>query len=163
MSKVPGTGQRNRKGALSGADFGFWRPSAREERRRLGRFRGRGRLICAKSTQRTILVVSIHPPASPAIGRICRVLCMQVDEQSEQETHVNTDRAAESDRRMLEGACPASNSRCAAAHQHTATCCMSIRTNSHTLTCAPTQARTRTRSRVRAHAPPCRSEHASLE
>ena len=91
---------------------------------------------CAKSTQRAIPVAAIHPPASPAIGRICRVLCMQVDEQSEQETHVSTDRAAESDRRMLEGACPASNSRCAAAHQHTATCCMSIRTNSHTLTYA---------------------------
>ena len=51
----------------------------------------------ANITQRTILVVSIHPPASPAIGRICRVLCMQVDEQSEQETHAGEDRAAKSD------------------------------------------------------------------
>ena len=152
VSEVPGTGQRHRTGASSGADFGFWRPPAREKSRRLGRFRGRGRFICAKSTQRTILVVSIHPPASPAIGRICRVLCMQVDEQSEQETHVNTDRAAESDRRMLEGACPASNSRCAAAHQHTATCCMSIRTNTHTLTCAPRHARARARARALHHA-----------
>ncbi len=78
VSKVPGTSQRNRKGTSSGADLSFRRPSAREERRRLGRFRGRGRVMGAKSTQRTILVVSIHPPASPAIGRICRVLCMQV-------------------------------------------------------------------------------------
>ena len=51
---MPGTGQRNRKRASSGADFGFWRPSAREERRRLGGFRGHGRFIGVKSTQRTI-------------------------------------------------------------------------------------------------------------
>ena len=78
VSEVPGTGQRNRTGASSGPDFGFWHLSAREERRRLGRFRDRGRFMGVKSTQRTILVVSIHLPASPAIGRICRVLCMQV-------------------------------------------------------------------------------------
>ena len=50
---MPGTGQRHRTGSSSGADFkfGFWRPSAREERRRLGRFRGRGRFMAAKSTQ----------------------------------------------------------------------------------------------------------------
>ena len=125
---MPGTGQRHRTGASSGADFGFWRLSAREERRRLGRFRGRGRFRCTSSMQRTIFVVCIHPRASPAIGQICNFLCMRVDEQGEQETHVNADRAAESDRRMLEGACPACNSRCAAAHQHTATRCMSIRT-----------------------------------
>ena len=71
VSGVPGTGQRHRTGASSGADFGFWRPSAREEIRRLGRFRGRGRFMGAKSTQRTILVVCIHPRASPAIGQIC--------------------------------------------------------------------------------------------
>ena len=72
MFEVLGMGQRNLTGASSGADFGFWRPSAREARRRLCRFRGRGRLMGAKSTQRTILVVCIHPPASPAIGQICR-------------------------------------------------------------------------------------------
>ena len=38
---------------------------------------------CLKSTQRAIPVAAIHPPASPAIGRLCRVLCMQADEQSE--------------------------------------------------------------------------------
>ena len=72
VSEVPGTGQRHRTGASSGADFGFWRPSAREQRRRLGRFRDRRRFMGAKITQRTILVVCIHPPASPAIGQICR-------------------------------------------------------------------------------------------
>ena len=65
-------GQRHRTGASSGADFGFWRPSAREKCRRLGRFRGRGRFRCTSSTQRTIFVVCIHPRASPAIGQICR-------------------------------------------------------------------------------------------
>jgi hypothetical protein len=94
----------------------------------------------AEITQRTIRVVCIHPPASPAIAQICRTfLCMQVDEQIEQETHVNANRAAESDKHKLEGACPASNSRCAAAHQHTATRCMSIR-------------RTRTHTHMRTHA-----------
>ena len=48
---MPGTGQRNRTGASSGADFGFWHLSAREERRRLGRFRTRGRFMGAKSSQ----------------------------------------------------------------------------------------------------------------
>jgi hypothetical protein len=96
--------------------------------------------------------------AESAVFYACRF-----DEQSEQETHVNADRAAKSDKRMLEGACPSSNSRCAAAHQHTATRCMSIRTNAHTLTGAPRHARARTRARVRARAPPCSSEHASLE
>ena len=84
-------------GSSSGAGFGFWHLSAREERRLLGRFRYRRRFICIKSMRRTILVGAIHPPASPAIGQICRVLCMQVDEQSEQETHAGEDRAAESD------------------------------------------------------------------
>ena len=69
--EVPGTGQRHRTGASSGADFGFWRPSAREKSRRLGRFRDRRRLMGANITQRTILVVCIHPRASPAIGQIC--------------------------------------------------------------------------------------------
>jgi hypothetical protein len=63
-----------------------------------------------KSMRRTIFFGAIHPPASPAIGQICRVLCMQVDEQSEQKTHAGEDRAAESDKYMPEGACPASNS-----------------------------------------------------
>ena len=123
-----GMGQRNRTGASSGADFGFWRLSAREERRRLGRFRDRRRFMSAKITQRTIPVVCIHPPASPAIGQICRFYACRFDEQSEQETHVNADRVAESDKRMLEGACPTCNTRCAAAHQHTATRCMALRT-----------------------------------
>ena len=73
--------------------------------------------------------------AESAVFYACRF-----DEQSEQETHVNADRAAGSDRRMLEGACPACNSRCAAAHQHTATRCMSIRT-----------ARTHSHAHPRAH------------
>jgi hypothetical protein len=128
VSEVPGMGQRNRTGASSSADSGFWRPSAREKRRRLGWFRDRGTFMEAKTMQRTILVVGIHPPASPAIGQNLPILCMQVDGQSEQETNVNADRAAESDRHMLEVGCPATNSRCAAAHQHTATLCMSIRT-----------------------------------
>jgi hypothetical protein len=72
VSEVPGTGQRHRTGASSGADFGFWRPSAREKSRRLGRFRDRLRFMDANITQRTILVVCIHPRASPAIGQICR-------------------------------------------------------------------------------------------
>ena len=72
VSEVLGMGQRNRTGASSGADFDFWRLSAREERRRLGRFRDRRRFMGAKITQRTILVVCIHPPASPAIAQICR-------------------------------------------------------------------------------------------
>ena len=72
VSEVPGTGQRHRTGASSGADFGFWHLSAREKRRRLGRFRGGGRFMGANITQRTILVVCIHPRASPAIGQICR-------------------------------------------------------------------------------------------
>ena len=72
VSEVPGTGQRHRTGASSGADFGFWRLSAREKSRRLGRFRDRRSFMYAKSTQRTILVGSIHPRASPAIGQICR-------------------------------------------------------------------------------------------
>ena len=46
--------------------------SAREERRRLGRFQGRRRFMGATTTQRTILVAAIHPPASPAIAQICR-------------------------------------------------------------------------------------------
>ena len=71
VSEVPGTGQRHRTGASSGADFGFWRPSAREKSRRLGRFRDRRRFMDANITQRTILVASIHPRASPAIGQIC--------------------------------------------------------------------------------------------
>jgi hypothetical protein len=49
--KVPDTGQRNRTGASSGADFGFWHLSAREERRRLGRFLDRRRFMGAKSSQ----------------------------------------------------------------------------------------------------------------
>ena len=77
VSEVPGTGQRHRTGASSGADFGFchwafWRLSAREKSRRLGRFRDRRRFMDANITQRTILVVCIHPRASPAIGQICR-------------------------------------------------------------------------------------------
>ena len=60
----------------------------------------------------------LYPPAcEPSDRPNLQFLCMQVDEQGEQETHVNADRAAESDRRMLEGACPACNTRCAAAHQ----------------------------------------------
>ena len=85
----------------------------------------------AKITQRTIRVVCIHPPASPAIGQICRFYaCRSMSRASRISTHVNSDRAqaAESDKHMLEGACPACNTRCAAAHQHTATRCMSIRT-----------------------------------
>ena len=72
VSEVPDTGQRHRTGASSGADFGFWHLSAREKSRRLGRFRDRRRFMDANITQRTILVVCIHPPASPAIGQICR-------------------------------------------------------------------------------------------
>ena len=72
VSEVPGTGQRHRTGASSGADFGFWRLSAREKSRRLGRFRDRRRFMGAKITQRTILVFCIHPSARPAIGQICR-------------------------------------------------------------------------------------------
>ena len=49
--KVPGTGQRNRTGASSGADFGFWHLSVREERRCLGRFPDRRRFMGAKSSQ----------------------------------------------------------------------------------------------------------------
>ena len=89
VSEVPGTGQRHRTGASSGADFGFWRLSAREKSRRLGRFRDRRRLMGANITQRTILVVCVHPRASPAIGQNLPLLCMQVDEHGEQETHVN--------------------------------------------------------------------------
>jgi hypothetical protein len=99
-------------GSSSGAGFGFWHLSAREDRRLLGRFRYRRWFIGIKSTRRTILVRAIHPLASPAIGQICSVLCMQVDEQSEQKTHAGEDRAAESDKYMPEGACPASNSCC---------------------------------------------------
>jgi hypothetical protein len=40
-------------------------------------------------TQRTICVAASHPPVSPAIGRTGRVLCMLVDDASEQETHAN--------------------------------------------------------------------------
>ena len=89
VSEVPGTGQRHRTGASSGADFGFWRLSAREKSRRLGRFRDRPRFMDANITQRTILVVCVHPRASPAIGQNLPLLCMQVDEHGEQETHVN--------------------------------------------------------------------------
>ncbi len=74
MPDVPGTGQRNRTGASSGADFGFRHLSAQEGRRRLGSFRDGRRLMGAKVTRGTILVVGIHPPA---VGQIC-VLCMQV-------------------------------------------------------------------------------------
>jgi hypothetical protein len=49
--EVPGTGQRHRTGASSGADFGFWRLPAREKSRRLGRFRDRRRLIDANMTK----------------------------------------------------------------------------------------------------------------
>ena len=45
------TGQRHRTGASSGADFGFWRLSAREKRRRLGRFPDRRRFMGAKISQ----------------------------------------------------------------------------------------------------------------
>ena len=62
--------------------------------------------------RRTMLIGAINPPASPAIGQICGVLCMQVDEQSELETRAGEDQAAESDKYMPEGACPASNSFC---------------------------------------------------
>ena len=99
-------------GSSSGAGFGFWHLSARVGTRRLGRFRYRRRLICVKSMRRTMLIGAINPPASPAIGQICGVLCMQVDEQSELETHAGEDRAAESDKYMPEGACRASNSCC---------------------------------------------------
>ena len=51
VSEVPGTGQRHRTGASSGADFGFWHLSAREKRRRLGRFPDRRRFMGAKSSQ----------------------------------------------------------------------------------------------------------------
>ena len=97
-------------GSSSGAGFGFWHLSARVGTRRLGRFRYRRRFICVKSMRRTMLIGAINPPASPAIGQICGVLCMQVDEQSELETRAGEDRAAESDKCMPEGACPASNS-----------------------------------------------------
>ena len=60
VSEVPGTGQRHRTGASSGADFGFWHLSAREKRRRLGRFRGGGRFMGANFTQR---VASERPMA----------------------------------------------------------------------------------------------------
>ena len=60
VSEVPGPGQRHRTGASSGADFGFWHLSAREKRRRLGRFRGGGRFMGANFTQR---VASERPMA----------------------------------------------------------------------------------------------------
>ena len=87
VSDVPGTGQGNRTGALSGADFGFWRPSAREQRRRLGRFRDRRRFMGAEITQRTIRVVCIHPHASPAIAQICRFYaCRSMSRSSRKRT-----------------------------------------------------------------------------
>jgi hypothetical protein len=93
--------------------------------------------------------------AESAVFYACRF-----DEQSEQETHVNADRAAESDKRMLEGACPASNSRCAA-HTNTqprgACPFAQKRTHSHA------HPGMHEHARVRARAPPCSSEHASLE
>ena len=70
-------------------------------------------------------------------------------ERREQETHSNVDRAAEADKRMLEDACLAPSPCCAAAHQHTATRCMSMHTNTHALTCDPTHAQTRARVRAR--------------
>jgi hypothetical protein len=97
-------------GSSSGAGFGFWHLSARVGTRRLRRFQGCRRFICIKSMRRTMLVCAIHPPASPAIGQICGVLWTQVDEQSELETRAGEDRAAESDKYMPEGVCPASNS-----------------------------------------------------
>jgi hypothetical protein len=42
------------RGSSLGASFGFWHLSAREDRRRLGRFQHRERLQGAKSTRRTI-------------------------------------------------------------------------------------------------------------
>ncbi len=56
------------KGASSGADFGT-SPREREHAVWAG-FEIAG-LMGAKSTQRMILVVGIHSPASPAIGQIC--------------------------------------------------------------------------------------------
>ena len=55
-----------------------------------------------------------YPPASEPSDRpnLLRVLRMQVDEQSEQETHAGEDGAAESDKHMPEGARLASNSCC---------------------------------------------------
>ncbi len=97
------------------------------------------------------------------------VLCMQVDEQSEQETHMSdVDRAAESDRRMLEGEhlpsrgvqlslcgrAPLLNTRPRAA--------CPFAQHAHTLTCAPIHAQTRTRARVRALHHPTRSPGASM-
>jgi hypothetical protein len=159
VSEVPGTGQRHRTGASSGADFGFWRLSAREKSRRLGRFRDRRRFIGANITQRTILVVCIHPRASPAIGQNLPFLCMQVDEQGEQETQVNAI-----------GLLNPTNA-CSRVLAQRATLAVRPHTNTrprvacpfaqhaHTLTCAPTQAQTR----ACACAPPCSCEHASLE
>jgi hypothetical protein len=46
-------GPAHPNGASSGGAFGFWRLSAREGTRRLGRFRVRGRLMGAKSSQRS--------------------------------------------------------------------------------------------------------------
>ena len=54
-----------------------------------------------------------YPPAREHSDRPnLRVLCMQVDEQSEQETHAGQDGDAAADEHMPEGACPASNSCC---------------------------------------------------
>ena len=60
VTKVPGTGQPIRTAPSSSGAFGFWRLSAREGTRRLGRFRGGGRFMSAKSTQR---VASERPMA----------------------------------------------------------------------------------------------------
>jgi hypothetical protein len=112
VSDVPSTCQRDRTGASSGAGFGFWHLSAREGTRFLGSFQHRRRVMGVKSMRRTIFVGAIHPAASPAIGQICRVLCTKVDEQSEQETRAGEDGAAETDKYMPEGGCPASKSCC---------------------------------------------------
>jgi fructose/tagatose bisphosphate aldolase len=66
------------------------------------------------------------------------------------------------DKRMLEGACPACNTRCATAHQHTATRCMSMRTTRPHSHAHPRRHKlARVRACVALH--PCSSEHASLE
>ncbi len=79
-------------GSSSGADLGFWASPHEMEDPVWAGFEIAGDLwVPILSTRRTILVGAIHPPASPAIGPICHVFCMQVDEQSEQETHAGED------------------------------------------------------------------------
>ena len=76
---MSGVGQRYRK-ASSGADFGLWHLSARGNTPS-GKVSISQEAYGCQEMRRTILVGAIHPPASPTIGQICRVLCMQVDEQ----------------------------------------------------------------------------------